>query len=199
MRLLSTSPETTQELLSKPRFPIQNWRFVLQMMGLGYAPSLGFGHASFYLSRWSWSDPQSIPRERWLFHQVDYIDVDQIDWTRSEQKGEQWLNDLPLYVQNNLHIVNVIQSLAPPNMKVGLIHSPRNPKWLNVFENHPSWADYQQTLTMLESQFIGTIMQIDDGVESHHFLDHGHIRTLIGRQTATANFLREFEEGQYGR
>lgn len=199
MRLLSTSPETTQQLLSKPRFPIQNWRFMMQMMGLGYTPSLGLGQVSFYLSRWDWFDPQVIPREQWLFHQVDYIDLDQIDLSRSGQKGENWLDDLPLYVHNNLTIFNVIQTLAPPKMSVGLIHSPRNPEWQDALEKHPSWSEYQQTLTMLESDFIGTILEIDNGVGSQHFLDHGHIRTLKGRQIATANFLRNLEEGQYAR
>lgn len=189
MRILSTDSSTTQQIISKPRFPIQNWRFLTEMVRLGYTPSLGLGYASFYLSRWKWSRPTHVPREQWLFHQVDYIGIEQIDWERSVRKGELWLTELPLHLQGNLKLLKAIQQLAPPNMRVLLIESPRNSKWLNSLMKHPSWSVYQDTLAQLEMDFGGTTIQIDEGVESGNFLDHGHIRTLTGRKIATKNFL----------
>lgn len=189
MRLLSTDEDTTQKILYKPRFPTQNWLFSSQMSWLGYTPGMGLGRATFYLSRWNWHQPMHVPNELWDFHQVDHLISEQTEWTRSLAKGESWLNDLPTFVQDNLKLVRMIQNLAPPDIKIRLVQSPRNPQWLKVLNEHPSWSIYQQALQGLEEMNHGRIFRIDTGVDARNYWDHGHIRTLTGRKIATENLF----------
>ena len=191
LRTLSVAPSTSQQLTTKPRLPYQGVQFQQTVLKSGYTPGLGIGWLSFYLSRWNILEPMKIPYERWLFHQVDFIEPSQIDWGEVFAKKERWLEAISMHVETNVHLLKTIVDMAPPQMRVAFIASPRNPKWVDFHPQDPDgWTQYEGALKELQNVVHHPIIKIDEGISAEHFLDHGHIRTLMGRQLATQNILQ---------
>ena len=194
LRALSVSKMLTQQLIIKPRLPYQNWRFQKSVIRLGYSPSLEVSRLAFYLSRWDMTFPSHVPKERWWFHQVELISTSSLNWQKRVDNKRTMLEQLPANLESNLNMYKQIVSLAPPNMNVVFVSSPRNPAWINAEHDEKLWTVYEQALADLSSLVSYPIIQIEQGVEVEHFLDHGHIQTLAGRRIATANLLDAISE-----
>ena len=200
-RTLSTSRSATEQVVLKPRFPIQPLHLQFALRTEGYVTGLGLGLLTFYTSRWDWRAPTQVPINDWLFHQVDYFDASLVDWNAL---GDTYIENhraIAQHAADNLRLYDLITENAPSNMTLVWLASPRNHQWeqtIDIQHLPASKQSYVDALSVLE-QHIGTeLVVLDEGLSKSDYLDHSHIVTAQGRKQATERLLevvRSFQKG----
>ena len=194
MRTLSTSLSVTKRVVARPRFPEQPLKFQAALWKDGFPVGSGLGVISFYASRLRLSEPLQVPINDWIFHQVDYMDPSLVDWDHLEQKQLESLQNIEDNVSVNLKIYQRILHLAPPNMKVVWIASPRNREWESTL-NPGQYPDvYVNTLRQLEEWASHSVVVLDSDLKGQDYLDHGHIVSASGRRSSTDKLLQSVTE-----
>ena len=188
-RTLSTPVSVTRRVVSRPRFPEQSWTFQTALWKNGLPVGNGLGKVTFYASRMQWMHPLAIPINDWMFHQVDYIDPSIIDWRLLEQKYLMSQQSLVANIDVNLTLYRLIQEHAPAKMRIVWIASPRNREWESSLPKNPEHELLSTSLHQLESSVSQSIIVLDAGLESRHYVDHGHIVTIEGRTLSTTALL----------
>ena len=194
MRTLSTSLSTTKRVVNRPRFPEQPLKFYTGLWRKRLPVGSGLGKISFYASRLSLSDPFRVPINDWLFHQVDFMDKNLVDWHHLEQKHLESFRNIEKNVPVNLTLYQLMMELAPPNMKVVWIATPRNRDWESTLNSGGYPEVYMNALEQLEAWSGHPVIVVDSDLNARHYVDHGHIVTPIGRRISTDRLLRAVEE-----
>lgn len=194
MRTLSTSLSTTKRVVTRPRFPEQPLKFQAGLWRKGLPVGSGLGKISFYASRLRLSNPFQVPINDWLFHQVDFMDKNLVDWHHLEQKHMESFRNIEKNVPVNLTLYQLMMELAPPNMKVVWIATPRNRDWESTLNSGPYPQVYTNALEQLEAWSGHPVIVVDFDLQARHYVDHGHIVTPIGRRISTDRLLRSVQE-----
>ena len=66
-------------------------------------------------------------------------------------------------------------------MQIVWIASPRNREWEASLGKHGISKGLSTSLHQLENMVSQPILVLDEGLERHHYVDHGHIVTTEGR------------------
>lgn len=191
-RTLSTPKSATKQAVLKPRFPSQPFEFQLLLRKEGYTTGPGLGLLTFYTSRWDWTNPTQAPLNDWLFHQVDYFDVHNVDWETLEDKYIESHMSMSQYAADNVRLYQLIKENAPVNMNVVWVRSPRNFQWEQTLDaRYPTLSKraYLDALSVLEQSVDTPLVVLDEGLDRNDYLDHSHIVTKRGRQQATERLL----------
>ena len=79
--------------------------------------------------------------------------------------------------------------LAPPNMKIVWIASPRNREWESTLGAGQYPEAYKTALEELAAWSSRSVLVLDSDLSRQHYLDHGHIVTEVGRRVCTDRLL----------
>lgn len=194
MRTLSTPLATTKRVVARPRFPEQPLKFQTALWRQGLPIGNGLGAVSFYASRFQLSAPVKAPINDWLFHQVDFMDPNLINWDRLEQKQVESLRNIGQNVSLNLMLYQLMMDLAPPNMQIAWIAAPRNRDWESTLDEDLSPQVYTDALGQLEDWSNHSVIVLDGDLKGRHYVDHGHIVTPIGRRISTDRLLKSVQD-----
>ena len=122
------------------------------------------------------------------------MDKNLVDWHHLEQKHLESFRNIEKNVPVNLTLYQLMMELAPPNMKVVWIATPRNRDWESTLNSGGYPQVYMNALEQLEAWSGHPVIVVDSDLNARHYVDHGHIVTPIGRRISTDRLLRAVEE-----
>ena len=122
------------------------------------------------------------------------MDPSLVDWHHLEQKQFEAIQNIEENVSVNLMLYQRILELAPNNMKVVWIASPRNRDWESTLNGGQYPDVYVDALRKLEEWSSHPVVVLDSDLKGQDYLDHGHIVTATGRKVSTDRLLQSVHD-----